>query len=556
MLRMEIKFLTPTEVWEGFDAHKAPLEASIISAQTQDNIVCSQQIFTADTTKEGRVRVFCKIFYDGRWQDKRPALLVLPSFDNPYSQEAIRYLVEEGYVTCVLDYCGTLVDTHTSYPSDLSFASFPSCKQHLDDILGGARNTPWFVWSKVARRAISLLEEQSLVATDRIGVIGFGIGAQLSWQVSGTDNRVRALVAANGGGYRWATDNPKFLGKDIPDGDEQLAYSTGVGAETYAKFVNCPTLAIATRDSIACDVDRIGDMLDLVKCKTKQLIISDSCGQQFTKSVGNACLCWLRKHLSSDGEAQVMPTMKFDTTDGRLYVRVNSARGAKSRRLYISYGEPISKERYWTTLDIKQKVGEHEYVCDVPVYDKNELIVAYATFDYDDGDIISTKVVDVIPAKHDVTATDSAIRKSSIIYDGSMGIGAFSAKSDSALLDENSLKVKEGPFGIKGISLDHGVLSLCRSIHEMKTLPRSASLHIDAYSATARTLEVSVLSYPDLKRYTAHTNLTGGEFWQKLLFECSDFKSEEGKTLSAFGNAKVIEIISVDGAILNNFLWI
>ena len=90
----------------------------------------------------------------------------------------------------------------------------------------------------------------------------------------------------------------------------------------------------------------------------------------------------------------------------------------------------------------------------------------------------------------------------------------------------------------------------------MKTLPRSASLHIDAYSATARTLEVSVLSYPDLKRYTAHTNLTGGEFWQKLLFECSDFKSEEGKTLSAFGNAKVIEIISVDGAILNNFLWI
>lgn len=62
MVRMEIKFLTPTEVWEGFDAHKAPLEASIISAQTQDNIVCSQQIFTADTTKEGRVRVFCKIF--------------------------------------------------------------------------------------------------------------------------------------------------------------------------------------------------------------------------------------------------------------------------------------------------------------------------------------------------------------------------------------------------------------------------------------------------------------------------------------------------------------
>ena len=553
---MEIKFMTPTEVWEGFDARKAPLEASIISAQSQDNIVCSQQIFTADSSKEGRVRVFCKIFYDGRWQDKRPALLVLPSFDNPYSHEAIRYLVEEGYVTCVLDYCGAFLDTHTSYPSDMAFATLPSCKEHLDDIHGGARNTPWFVWSKVARRAISLLEEQSLVDPDCIGVIGFGIGAQLSWQVAGTDNRVRALVAANGGGYRWATDNPKFLGKDIPSDDEQLAYSTGVGAETYAMFVNCPTLALATRDSIACDVDRIGDMLDLVKSKQKQLIISDSCGQQLTKSAGNACLYWLRKNLASKSEEHAMPTMKFDTTDGRLYARVNSARGAKSRRLYISYGEPMAKERYWSVLDIKQKVGEHEYVCDVPVYDKNELIVAYATFDYDDGEIISTKVIDIIPAKHDVTAIDSAMRNSSIIYDGSMGKDAFSAKTNETLLDDDALKVKEGPFGIKGITLKSGVLSLCRSIHEMKALPRSASLHVDAYSQCARKLEVSVLSYPDLKRYTAHANLTGGEFWQKLLFECSDFKSEEGRTLSAFGNVKVIEVMDVDGAILNNFLWI
>lgn len=548
--------MTPTEVWEGFDARKAPLEASIISAQTQNNIVCSSQIFTAGSSKEGRVRVFCKIFYDGRWQDKRPAVLVLPSFKNPYSRQAIHYLVEEGYVCCVLDYCGTFADTHTSYPSDLSYASLPSCADHLDDIQNGARNTPWYIWSKVARRAISLLEEQSIVATDRIGVIGFGIGAQLSWQVAGTDNRVRALVAANGGGYRWVGNNPKFLGKDIPSDDNQLAYSTGVGAETYAMFINCPTLAIVARDSMSCDVDRIGDMLDLVKSKEKHLILSDSCGWQLTKSAGTACLNWLRENLASDNAQHLQPSVRFETADGRLYVRVNSAKGAKTRRLYISYGEPSSKERYWSTMEIQQKVGEHEYVCDVPVYDANELIVAYATFAYDDGDLISTKVIDIVPAKHDVTEIDSALRNSNIIYDGSMDKGTFVAKTDAALLDDDALKVKEGPFGIKGITIDEGDLSLCRSIHEMKALPRSASLHIDAYSKIARDLEISVLSYPDLKRYTAHTSLNGGEFWQKLLFECSDFKSEEGKTLSTFNNAKVIEALRVNGTLLNNFLWI
>lgn len=554
---MEIKFMTPTEVWEGFDAHKAPLEASIISAQTQDNIVCSQQIFTADSSKEGRIRVFCKIFYDARWQDKRPALLILPSFDNPYSGKAVASLVEEGFVACILDYCGVLENTHTSFSSDTSFAAYPACREHLDDIQDGARRTPWFIWSKIARRAISLLEEQSIVQADRIGVLGYGVGSQLSWLVAGTDNRVRALVAANGGGYRWANNSPKFSGKDIPSGDNQLAYSTGVGAETYAMFVSCPVLAIAVKDSLFCDVDRIGDMLDLVKSKHKQLIISDSCGQQITRSTGIACLDWLRRNLASDSDkTQIELSVHFDVIDDRLYARVNSSKDAESRRIYISYGEPISKERFWSVYQLTQKVGEGEYVCDVPVYDADELIVAYATFAYDDGEIVSTEVSEIIPSKHDVVATDSATRNSSIIYDGSMGVGTFCAKTPSPLLDDDSLKNAEGPFGIKGISLSVGTLSLCRSIHEMKSLPRSASLHLDAYSPEKRKLEISVLSYPDLKRYTAHTQLNGGEFWQKLLFESSDFKSDEGRTLSAFNTAKVIEIKDVNGAIFNNFLWI
>ena len=47
-----------------------------------------------------------------------------------------------------------------------------------------------------------------------------------------------------------------------------------------------------------------------------------------------------------------------------------------------------------------------------------------------------------------------------------------------------------------------------------------------------------------------------GEFWQKLLFECTDFKSEEGRTLSTFANVKMIELVNVEGVAFNNFLWI
>lgn len=464
-------------------------------------------------------------------------------------------LVEEGFVACALDYCGTSAETKTSYPQDLSFAVYPECQNHLDSIENGARKTPWFVWTKVARRAISLLQEQSIVLSDRIGIIGFGIGAQLSWLVAGTDKRVGALTAINGGGYRWAEHNARFLGSDIPSGDEQLAYSTGVGAETYAMFVTCPTLAVVTRDSICCDLDRMGDMLELVKSEAKQLIVSNSCDMQITKSVYCAIILWLRAHLASNAPT-ISPSMRFETTDGKLYVRMSTVAKADKRTLYVSYGEPSSKQRYWRSFDVRQKVGEHEYVCDVPVYDTEELIVAYATFVYPDGNAVSTKVANIIPAKHDVETVETTPRISNIVYDGSMGKGDFVAKTDDALLEDDALFVAEGPFSIKGISAKKGNITLCRSIQEMTSINRSAILHVDAYSKTARDLGVTVYTYPDLKKFTARTQLKGGEFWQKLLFETADFKSDEGRTLSSFSVVKVIEVRDVDGIVFNNFLWI
>lgn len=61
---------------------------------------------------------------------------------------------------------------------------------------------------------------------------------------------------------------------------------------------------------------------------------------------------------------------------------------------------------------------------------------------------------------------------------------------------------------------------------------------------------------PRPQKYTARTNLKGGEFWQKLLFESADFKSEEGRTLSSFSVVKTIEIENASGIVFNNFLWI
>lgn len=93
-------------------------------------------------------------------------------------------------------------------------------------------------------------------------------------------------------------------------------------------------------------------------------------------------------------------------------------------------------------------------------------------------------------------------------------------------------------------------------MREMNTVSRSSMFHFDANSTGERDLCVCAYVLPDLKKYKATTHLQGGEFWQKLLLETADFKSEEGRTLTSFSSVKTLEFVDVDGVILNNLLWI
>ncbi len=550
--------MTPTEVWEGFDAQSAPLETSIIFAETTNHLVHERQVFLVENTQSGKLSAVCDLYYDDRWVDARSAILILPSLREANYMDQLTTFVHEGYVCCVLDYCNRDGgDVHTTFTKELDFAEFPECLNHLDGIENSARNTPWFVWAKIARRAITMLENVSVIDKNHIGVLGLGTGAELGWQVVGIDKRVRAFVAVNGGGYRWTKGDGRFVKGNVFANDEQLAYSTGVGAETYAKFITCPTLFIGSQSSLYNDVDRMTDILELVKSNAEQMIISTAGGEQITKKEFQAMLQWLRNYFALTGEPIKFPTIEFEVEERRLYVRVNSAHTAKVKTLYINYGEEHSTYRFWQAIELDQKVGVHEYIASIPVYDANELIVAYATFEYQDGDVMSTKVIGTIPARLDVRESeDIGVRESRIIYDGSMGLGSFQAETRETVLNDNNLHVAIGPFNIKGISAHAGDIMLCRNMRETNFISQMSAIHIDAYSPIARELEVSVLTYPDLKRYTARKTLQGGEFWQNILLECSDFKSEEGRTLQKFVNGKLLTFHNVDNMIFNNFLWI
>lgn len=559
---MEMRLLTPTEIWEGFNPVKDGTETSIISSREKDNLVTTDVFFTSEKTASGRVRVYARISYDSRWRDARPALILLPSHDeNRRFDDITVSLVKAGYVVCLCDYLGRQNgdNPHTTYPDEYSYAQAPECFSHLYSLTTTGRETPWFRWAKAARRAITMISELRYVDSERIGIMGVDLGAQIAWQAAGMDGRVRALVPINGGGYLWRRGTPRFPGGDreLPSDDEERAYSAGVGAETYAKFVSCPTYFIVSSNSSNTDVDRAGDILSLVPAQSKVLLIVRGSASQISMTAFDSLILWLRKNFAHDSAPVRMPDISFRTEENTLYLHLKCSCPPATVSAYYSSGEPVSFARTWTPLSDPQITGEDEYVYRVPTPSPDDLTVAFATVSTPDGMMISSRVAGIIPADSGITAAaDKNTAKSRVVYSGSMGTGLFWVTTDDFFLDESVLSAKKGPFGITGVGTSKGTLVLCRTSYEDFSSSKNAVLQMDIYSAVPKEITFTFVAYPDLTRYECRVRLTGGDFWQKVSICAADCKCESGKTLQKFGICKQMLVSGAEDVLFNNIVWI
>ena len=554
---MELQFLTPTLVWEGFNPKKDPLESSTVFSQEKNNIVSNGTFFTSETCVDGKVRAFVNISYDKRWLDPRPAVLVISSHSQlKYTNSLVYDFIKTGCVVCFLDFNGAFEgDYNTSFPESLRTSKYPECNLHLDHIEGSAKNSPWFQWAKVVRRAITLIEEHPLIDAGRIGILGIGKGAQVAWQVAGMDSRVASLVAVNGGGYLWRSGAHRFTMGNVPTTDEERAFSTGVGAETYARLVSCPTCYVVASNNRYADVDRAEALIDLVPATTKTLMISRGTDEQITSHVYQSLKKWLKRNLTHDTEPVAMPSLSFSVVDGSLYLILSGDRPFTYQQIAISYGEPDATQRFWTTLEDGQKTGENEFAYKVPVYNADELITAFASVSIENVmELSCSPVIGVVPSKMGAKANSTSIGDDRIIYTGKMGLGKFSSSSDDVILDDDNLSCEVGPCDIKGITVKSGKLIMYRSTREQFSCQRDAVLQFDASSKDKRTVLFNV--HVDDEKYTATINLHGGECWQKISLSTADFKNQYGKHLGLFSDGKRYSIEQGENVLFNNFLWL
>ncbi|MCQ2603138.1 MAG: hypothetical protein MJ193_04335, partial [Clostridia bacterium] len=341
----------------------------------------------------------------------------------------------------------------------------------------------------------------------------------------------------------------------VPSGDNEIAFSTGVGAETYARFISCPTCNIVSSNSSYTDADRAGDILSLVPSTSKALMIYKGTGSQLSSSTFDGLIKWLHANCAHDIKSRNFPTIAFETKDGVLTLHLKATFKSAKTVLNVSYGTSVPSLRLWNTIDNGQKVGLHEYIFTIPVYNPNERISAFVTVTSLDGLTMSSPIESVIPSKLQATEITESVKASRIIYNSQMGLGSFMASTTDAFLDDNTLLLANGPFNFKGVSVTDGDLILFRNDNEPYSKERSAIFQMDVYSKEKRTVYVTLVA-PDLKEYFGKMELSGGEYWQRVQLVASDFKAENGKTLAVFADTKQATFKDAKNIVFNNMLWL
>lgn len=558
---MEFQFLTPTQLWEGFNPVKEPLQTAVQSSVEEGKLQVTKFFFTSESVSDGKVRVFGRSVYKNDDVAQKPAIIIFPSLTaSCRDTEVLDRLVERGYVIVTIDYANICKDTelHTTFPESLAYAEAENALSNLHYIGENARQTPWFAWAKIGRRAITAVEEMLYVDRDRIGIMGLGEGAQLTWILAGIDGRIKTAVPILAGGYTYYQDIPKFGQSKVPDSETQRVWIAGVGAETYSRSVSCPLYFATSSNNAMTDVDRAGDIMDNVPGHAKGLSISPHTNMQLTLAHFKGVEAWLEHFLKGDGVKIPKQKVAFENLDGELFLRCSLSQDPTDIAAFFSIGQTSSAARDWHELDepvIDSNNGDRLFKIDF--FDYDEQIFVFANFTFANGIVLSTPVLEVVPSTLKISApTLPQIETSRIIYNNSFGLSSIALESDSLILNERLLVLGTGPFGIKGSMTTSGRLVSYKFGTSPFSLKKDTILQMDVYSKNERTITINMLNFEDNKHYVATKALTEGEIWQRINFTAADFKSSDNKPLGTFSEIAKTVFYDSENVLFNNIIWL
>lgn len=551
---MDNKALTPIQLWQDFNPVKEDLSLNVIAiSHSEEGYSLTECYFTALRAQDGAVRVYVRIYRPDSTAPL-PVIVYINDYTNNDADIPERFLAK-GYAVVTFDYTGISKDKerYTLYPDSLKYGNLAFAGDALNSAKQGAENTCVFLWTRIARRVLSLITDFPGLDKDRIAGVSWGEGANILWQLAGIDGRLNAIVPILNCGWQEYSAYPKYLGEP-PFSEERLTYEITCSVQSYVKFVMAKTLVVCPTNSSVYSFDRVEDTLNrLPKDTQRYRIFSQGMRDSITLKALDAIFAWLND-IFNNKRLPVSPEISYALNEGKLDISIESDAtysDVVSAELHTAYGELNPALRSWHKISLGLGMDGKAHT-PVKVYDTTERIFLFAKIRYKNGSIVCSPQISLIPAELGEIVTSP--HPTRIIFERKMGASAFFLKTDENVVSDSIISLATGPLDIPGVSTSKGCLVLY-NIGDLHNNDDELVLQFDVYAPQPKTIKV-VITDSSFNEYSATINIDNVEEWTKVRLGLIDFKDKELIPLKLWQNVKILTFCDAEGALFNNILWV
>lgn len=555
---METKILTPKILWQDFKPNYDNFKTNIIRYVSEKEWDAYELYFTAFSVIDGDVRVYTKIFTPKKNIHNITVILV-SEFDKTCNLDIVKQFLKAGYKVVTFDTRGKgFAENYTHYPQSLEYGNFIFSGKHLNTCIFGAEKTSLFLWCKITRQVISFIKHfLSQTKPEKLFLAGDNSGANIVWQVAGTDDRLDGIIPINNTGFDEFNGNLENADSNLSISEiaERNVWSLCCASPSYAKFINCPTLFIGSSNNYTYNYSSLSATLKLIPEKiSHHECISMGCSKNlYNQSLITACN-WINE-IAKNKALVVPPKTKFSVVDGKLWVQVDFDMDYDTilnAEIYISYGNDPEGVRNWIGYNVGiSLLGNATHR--IKVYDLTENINIVVAVYYKNGSMYTSPLCNIVP-KNISPDIKTNSRNNRIIYDKKNGVNSFFPRENAYFIDKDSIIFQNGALDIPGITNQKGDL-VCYNIDGNSITNPETLLQFDCFTLKPCSIVMEMID-EDLVSYYATLNFDGSEEWQNIKIPYSIFVSKNHYPLKSWQKIKAIAFCGVKNILLNNIIWI
>jgi dienelactone hydrolase len=555
---------TPEAVWADFDPRKEPLEIEVTKRWAEHGSALTEFTFTGMTHQGSKFRVYA-LSSVPEGKDQLPGILHIHGGGQTVNPQWLQFWNDRGYAALTFNWGGAwqnrdkltdwgkLTQGNHRDAGAMAMATEPS-----------VRVSSWYLWTRISRRALTALEQQPGVDSDRLGIFGVSMGGTIVWPLAAMDRRIKAACAIYGVGWNTYPDEVGLPDPKAGDTATKLWRNT-MESESYARLVKCPILFLDATNDQHGNMDRSFQTLAQVPTEVRWAF-TPRYRHHIAAEQGADLPLWMDAHLKHREPFPKSPVAEVrQGTDG-VPVLIVTPDGSKSIRrvdLFYAVENRNPKNRYWRSATGRKE--QNTWIAELSIFDPGQPLFAFGNVLYNSGICLSTNLVSVLPSElGHAKATD---RPSLLIDDFATGTDGWvtsSPATDPIPPVPNLLTSAVGPEGKPGITVSKPIALSTHKLGDPKWRgPEDAKLQFQVHVRSPKTLRI-VMHEKEFSvgwtQYAAEVTLEPGEDWRPITLSADAFTTDKGDHLKGWGAVQQLELKTAGGAgdepIYGAFRWV